>query len=239
MQEWLQLFRNRSWKNHHLQILRQWWCDCIRVIQESHIQRHIRFINNKLLNFVNIKCLSPDQIQNPTGSPNHDLRLIMAQLFNLPLFIRSANVIVNDNRFWRELRNLLCRFINLICQFPTRRCDDRLGGTIRINFLENWQKERVRLPASGLGLTNDTFAFQDRWNQAFLNRCWFPETHRLQCLVNKGFKIKILKFFSHSFLLCMLRQFDLTSQRILSIDHRSMCPSWLHLLMGGRHRRIP
>ncbi|MNW67878.1 hypothetical protein D3C74_465440 [compost metagenome] len=61
-------------------------------MQEAQIQCHIRFVNDHFGCSMDLQGLFIDQIKDPAGSPDDDMRLVVGQFRHLTFFVCAAYV---------------------------------------------------------------------------------------------------------------------------------------------------
>ena len=189
LEERLQLIRNRRRKREHLQLLAHPSRKRVDIIQETVFQRHVSFIHDQHIRLVTPQCtFRQKQILNASGSPDHDLRLLVFKSFDFPLPIASADI-QTDPKIRFHLVHYFRLFIDLCGQLTGWRRDDRLHLIQRsIDLFKDRNQIGMRLSRTCPGKADNILSLENGRNRFLLNRrrlCKMVELNEFQRIFTK------------------------------------------------------
>ncbi len=123
-QKTLHLFGNRRTERHGLFHLRDMPPNVVDIVDESHVEHTVALVKNKVFDLVEVDISSVDQIDQPSGSRNDDLRSFVDDFL---LFLEARSAKNNRGADSHSIGKLVHFFPDLSGKFPGRGEDDRLG----------------------------------------------------------------------------------------------------------------
>ncbi len=146
--------------------------DFSNVVDESHVEHPVRFVENEVLQFLEAYHALLDQIEQTTRSRDQNIDA----LGKSPFLGKIAHAA--ENACARNRRELLVHFKavgNLDRKFPCREQDQdadwllSFPDAILENVLQDGKRERGRLAGSCLGDAHQVLAFENGRNRFFLD----------------------------------------------------------------------
>lgn len=159
--------RHRSREENNLRVLRQKLEDLVDLVLETTGQHLICLIETENLDVVSPESPPVDHIEHTSGSADNDLYSLL-ELGHILTNVGPANAGMTFNVHVVAKGNH--DLLNLLGEFTSGSKDKGLSALdCRVNFLENGDGESRCLSSTGLGLSDDIVALDNRDDGTLLN----------------------------------------------------------------------
>ncbi|MNO62533.1 hypothetical protein D3C76_532100 [compost metagenome] len=161
--------RHRRREQHRLTTIRNSRNNGLYILQESHMQHLIGFVQNEHLNATEIEGLPAHMIQKSARCTNDK----MSAAFQLTKLLLDILTTINGQDFNICMTCQLARlFRNLQSQLTCRSQDQRLRiSPLRMDLVHNWQQEGQSLPCTCLCSCNYIQTLHQWRNRFLLHWC--------------------------------------------------------------------
>ena len=186
--------RHGGREQQRLALLRQQADDALDVVDEAHVEHAVGFVEHEVRHLVERDMLGADQVEQAPGRCNDDVDAAVHGAHLRP----RTDAAVDDGVGDRQMLAVgLEAVADLDGQFARRRQDQRAAGArrglavLRVEHLQDWQRERRCLAGAGFGEAEQVAALQERRDGLGLDRRRRVVVLFVQCLQECRSKVQV------------------------------------------------